>query len=286
MASTASEKGVGVSVLTVWAQLLAGWAIPDDLLARADDSPWVLPRQVFIRRADRQIAEPTGASYRDALAALTAPGTVLDVGAAAGAASLPLVGRAPVTAVTAVDTDGELLDAFAERARRLGVPARLLCGRWPDLAERAGVADVVVCGNVVYNVADLGPFATALTAHARRQVVVELAAHHPLIELNPLWQRFHGVTRPDGPTAQDCIAALAEVGIHPRVTYWTRPPEPEYAITADLVEVTRRRLCLPACAAPRVEAALRELGVDLQVPPDLGSSGRDLVTLTWPGTAV
>jgi len=34
-----------------------------------------------------------------------------------------------------------------------------------------------------------------------------------------------------------------------------------------------------------VRTALLELGVDPELPPDLGSSGRELVTLTWPGTA-
>jgi hypothetical protein len=270
-----------MSALSTWADQLAAWAIPNEVLSRAEDSPWVLPRQLFIRRADRQLAHPTGATHAAATAALAEPGTVLDVGAAAGATSLAL----PATMVTAMDTDGELLDAFAARAERQGVPAKVLHGRWPDLAPWAGTVDVVLCGNVFYNVADLGPFALALTNAARREVIVETAARHPLTELNPLWRRFHGITRPEGPTADDCVAALAEVGIHAEVTRWRREPEPEYADFADLVDVTRRRLCLPADAAPEVDKALRELGVDPDLPPDLGSSGRDLVTLTWPGRA-
>lgn len=269
----------------MWSDTLAAWAIPQPVLDQAQDSPWVLPRQVFIRRADRLIADPYGASYRDAAAALTESGTVLDIGAAAGAASLPLVGRVPVTQVTALDTDEQLLDAFTERAERLGTSVRRLRGRWPESAEQAGIADVVVCGHVLYNIPDLGPFATALTAHARRRVVAEITEVHPLVALNPLWRRFHGVTRPVGPTATDCLAALAEVGIHPRVTRWSKSPEAEYATFAELVDVTRRRLCLPTDAAPEVDSALRELGVDPTVPPDLGSSGRDLVTLTWNGAA-
>ena len=270
-----------MTALSAWRELLAAWAIPDTV--HPPESPWVLPREVFLRRADRQIAAPIGATHRFAAEALREPGTVLDVGAAAGAASLPLVGRSNVTAVTALDTDDELLAAFAERAA--GVKHRLLSGRWPDLAEEAGVADVVVCGNVVYNVPDLASFAVALTAAARRRVVVETAARHPLTELNPLWQRFHGVARPDGPTAEDCVAALAEAGIEPEVVEWRRPPEPEYAEFSTMVDVARRRLCLPADAAGEVKHALLEMGIDPQLPPDLGSSGRDLVTLVWPGSA-
>ncbi|MGV9293638.1 class I SAM-dependent methyltransferase [Amycolatopsis sp. NPDC003676] len=267
--------------LSNWRDLLAAWAIPDTV--HPPESPWVLPREVFLRRADRRIAAPIGATHRLAAEALQEPGTVLDVGAAAGAASLPLVGRSNVTAVTALDTDDELLAAFAERAA--GIEHRLLSGRWPELAADAGVADVVVCGNVVYNVPDLAPFAAALTAAARRRVVVETAARHPLTELNPLWQRFHGIERPTGPTAEDCVAALAEVGIEPEVVAWQRPPEPEYAEFSTTVDVVRRRLCLPADAAGEVERALLGLGVDPEMPPDLGSSGRDLVTLVWPGSA-
>lgn len=274
-----------VRAVARWADLLAAWRIPTPVLDRVSDSPWVLPRSVFVRRADQQIAHPVGATHRAARIALATPGTVLDVGAAAGATSLPLAGRTPVTEVTAVDTDAELLEAFAERAEVVGVPARCLCGRWPDLASEAGVSDVVLAGNVIYNVADLGPFVAALTGSARRAVIVELADRHPLTDLNPLWQHFHGVSRPTGPTAADAVAALAELGVRPAVHRWHRPPEPEHASYADLVDVTRRRLCLPPDAEPEVDAALRAHGVDPATPPDLGSSGRHLTTLVWAGTA-
>jgi len=179
-----------------------------------------------------------------------------------------------------------LLAAFATRATTLGLPATVLSGRWPDLADETPVADVVLCGNVVYNVADLAPFLHALTTHARRQVIVEVAAAHPLTELNPLWRRFHGIERPAGPTADDFLAVLGELGIEPAVARWRRLPEAEYATFAELTDVTRRRLCLPADAEPEVATALRELGVDPALPPDLGSSGRELVTVSWPGQGV
>jgi hypothetical protein len=158
-------------------------------------------------------------------------------------------------------------------------------GWWPDAASSAGVADVVVAGHVLYNIADLAPFAAALTSHARRRVVAELTERHPLTTLNPLWLRFHGIVRPDGPTADDAIAALRESGIEPEVTRWTRPAVAEHADFAELVDVTRRRLCLPVGRAGEVADALHELGADPAMPPDLGSSGRELVTLAWDGTA-
>lgn len=262
-----------------WRAQLAAWEIPEPILAQAVDSPWVLPRTVFLRRVDERIAQPIGATHDVALEALAGSGWVLDVGAAGGATSLPLAGA--MSAVTAVDADQELLDGFAERAARLGVPATMVHGRWPDVAERIPVADVVVCGNVLYNVADVEPFVAALTTHARRRVVVEIADRHPLTTLNPLWTRFHGITRPAGPTASDAIAVLAECGVTPLVSRWDVPVHAEYETFDEMVDVTRRRLCLSARRAGEVAEALRESDVDPGAPPDLGSSGTTFVTLWW-----
>jgi len=68
-----------------------------------------------------------------------------------------------LTIVTAVDADRELLGVFGDRAERLGVAARLVYGRWLDVAGGVDPADVVLCGHVLYNVADLRPFVGALT---------------------------------------------------------------------------------------------------------------------------
>jgi 2-polyprenyl-3-methyl-5-hydroxy-6-metoxy-1,4-benzoquinol methylase len=276
---------VNMTAVDHWRHALAEWRIPPAILDRAPESPWVLPRQVFVRRADAQLANPIGATFQQAMAALSERGTVLDIGAAAGATSLPLAAAGRVTRLTAVDADPALLDACAARAGRIGVPFGCVEGMWPDSADQVPVADVVVCGNVLYNVADLAPFVAALTDHARRLVVAEVAVRHPLTELNALWRRFHGLRRPDGPGVDDLLAALAELGLGPELTRWSRPPEAEYADFAELVDVTRQRLCLPPDVAPEVNQALRELGHSPDLPPDLGSSGRDLVTLTWPGAA-
>lgn len=306
-------RAMVVTAVEHWRRALDAWRIPQPILDQASESPWVLPSEVFIRRADAQLANPIGATFRRAGAALAqlgpvpnvdthavaetdatadvpdgvafGVGTVLDVGAAAGATSLPLAAAGLVAHLTAVDADSALLDACAARAAWLDVPFERIEGRWPDFADRAPVVDVVLCGNVLYNVADLAPFVAALADHARHLVIAEVAVRHPLTELNPLWERFHGVARPDGPGLEDLIAALDELGIQPDVTRWTRPLEAEYATFAELVEVTRRRLCLPPSAAADVDRALRDLGHSPDLPPDLGSSGRELATLSWPGTA-
>jgi len=270
-------------LLDQWRLDLESWAIPPEILAATPESPWVLPRQVFARRAQRRHEAPAGPSFARAFEALETPGSVLDVGTGAGAACLPLAPRA--TAITAIDSDSQMLDVLADTAARVGIPIHEVCGRWPDIAGNIESADVVTCHHVLYNVADLGPFVSELTAHARRRVVVEITARHPLTSLNPLWQRFHGLTRPDVPTADDAVAIIEALGMAPSHVVWSRPGESEYESFEDLVEVTRRRLCLDPSRAGDVASALRDLGVEPGRPVDLGSSGADLVTIWWAGGA-
>lgn len=280
MVSDANGPGLR-GALAGWRSDLAAWAIPEHITAAVAQSPWVLPRQVFARRADRVAAAPSGPSFGRAWAALDPPGSVLDVGSGAGAACLPLLPRC--TSLTAVDTQQDMLDLLAERAAAAGVAARLVPGQWPDVAARAGTADVVTCHHVVYNVPEIEPFLIALTAAASRLVVVEMTYAHPLVSLNPLWLRFHGLIRPDRPTADDLLAILAAMGVRARWQRWSRPPSPDYASFAELTDVTRRRLCLPPERAGEVAAALSDLAIDPGHPVDLGSSGRDLVTIWWGG---
>jgi SAM-dependent methyltransferase len=270
-------------LLDRWRDELAAWAIPEHIIAAAPESPWVLPRQVFARRADRLVGAPAGASYERAWEALAPAGTVLDIGAGAGAASLPLAPRA--SHLTAVDSDGEMLALLAKRAAALGLATQPVTGRWPDVAPQVAPADVVTCHHVFYNVADLAPFIEALTSHARRRVVAETAARHPLTSLNPLWLRFHGLRRPERPTAAGLLEILDAMGLRAGHTEWNRPAEADYADFSELVDVTRRRLCLPPQRAGEVEAALLERGMAPEQPGDLGSSGRDVVTIWWEGAA-
>ena len=73
----------------------------------------------------------------------------------------------------------------------------------------------MVCHHVLHNVVDLPPFVRALTAAARRGVVVEMLAEHPMAWLDPLWERFHDLHRPPSATADDAVAVLRELGIDP-----------------------------------------------------------------------
>ncbi|GAB2957521.1 class I SAM-dependent methyltransferase [Amycolatopsis acidiphila] len=246
-----------------WATDLAGWAIPPEILAQAKESPWEVPRNVFIRRADRQLGTPSTPTHQ---AVLDYGGTVLDVGAGAGAASLPCA-RA-LSHLTAVDTNAKLLAEFAERAAALSLPYRTVEGRWPDVHAEVGMVDVAVCANVLYNVPDLRPFVRALEKHARR-VVLELTAAHPLTGMNELWKRFHNLDRPAGPTADDAIVALRELGVEPEVVRWRKDPAP--MPFDERVAVTRRRLCLGAERTEELAAVLAS--------EEIGT--RRMITLLW-----
>lgn len=243
-----------------WAELQSGRGVPPEILAAAPADPWTHDPRDFAA-TDRPADTPS----RDAaLELLDGGGTVLDVGCGGGDAAFALVG--PMTRATGVDRQADMLEVFAEGARARGVAAETVLGPWPDVAVRAGRADVVVCHHVLHNVVDLAPFLAALSAAAGRGVVVEMLPEHPMAWLDPLWLRFHGLHRPPSATDADAVAVLAELGVRPRVRRWRRarrhPHDPAWVT---------RRLCLPQSRADEVDAALAE------VPP----RSPDAVTLHW-----
>lgn len=199
---------------------------------------------------------------------------MLDVGVGAGAGSLPLA--PPAGAITGVDSSQALLDAFVELASARGVSHRAVLGSWPAVAEEVEPADVCVSHHVLYNVADLGPFVSALTSHARRRVVVELTATHPQSSLNDLWRHFHRLERPRGPTGDDAIAVLAEIGIDAHVERWTSPSFHDRSHRQHVIESVRRRLCLSPERDPEISELLD--GSGFMAP-------REMVTIWWPSTA-
>jgi SAM-dependent methyltransferase len=249
--------------------MLAQWAIPEEILAAAPNPPYFFDPQVFIDAADEAIARaedtPSDTVAREAL---VPGGTVLDVGCGGGAASLRL---RPVR-VVGVDPSSPLLEAFRERALRLGIEAATVEGLWPDAASRAPIVDVVVCHHVVYNVPDLAAFASALGEHARRCVVIELTAVHPMAWMAPHWKALHGVDQPERPVAEDAVAVMQELGFTVRQERWQR----HYQMLGEsgdepLLRIARR-LCLPAARHDELRQALTA------VPPP---TDREVVTLWW-----
>ena len=204
------------------------------------------------------------------------------MGVGGGGTSLPLADRAGL--IVGIDQQPDMLEGFLANASAAGVEARGVTGAWPEASSSVGAADVVVAGHILYNVSRLEPFVTAMDAHARHRVVVELTQTHPLAWMNDLWLRFHDLERPDGPTADDAAVALAEFG------YTVQREDREvhgrdvtagFARREDAIHLIRKRLCMPAHRDPEIVQALgsrlRRVGGLWDVGPDR----RTVVTLWW-----
>jgi 2-polyprenyl-3-methyl-5-hydroxy-6-metoxy-1,4-benzoquinol methylase len=276
------QDGSAVSALERWRRDLAARAIPQHILDAAPASPYTFPKELFRARAERAVERPT----TDRAAAAVPPhGTILDVGCGGGATSVGVAARASV--IAGVDVSAEMLAMFRETIEGAGVAAPTYQGRWPTIAPAVPAADVVVCGHVLYNVQDLAPFANALTAHARRRVVVELTERHPLAWMNDLWERFHGVRFPDGPSADDAANALGELGLDVSADDRDRDfrGKAGFGRREDAVALIRTRLCL---GADRDADVVEALGDRLRQHDGIWSAGpaeQPLVTLWWDGRA-
>lgn len=227
-----------------WRSELEAWALPEELLAAVDESPYGWSPELWRRRsrsATTHGAEtPTTTILRDLLG--PPPAGLLDVGAGRGRASLPLA--AAGHHLVAVEQDAGMADGLLEEAS--GMDVTLVRGRWPEVAPRVPTADVSMCAHVVYDVQEIGPFVRALAAHARRAVVVEMTPTHPWSGLTPLYRALHGLDRPDGPTVDDFVDVVREeVGVACRLTRWEREPGIWFADPSEIEAHYGRRLLLP-----------------------------------------
>lgn len=261
-----------------WRAALAEWAIPPEILAAAPESPWQLRPQQFAARADRALHEeaPTTSRLRE-LEAIPHGGTVLDIGAGAGAASLPLLERA--SRLIVVDSDAAMIDALRARVPA-NIDLNVAHGMWPEVAGSVGEADVVVCHHVAYNLPNLDAAVLSMTDKARRRVVMELTSAHPRAAQNFLWPLFHGIERPTRPTADDAIAVIRECGFEAQHEEWNRSDE--QAASWDLPELVasiRRYLCLSPDRDPEVADALQ--GHLVTRGEQVGLPSLPVVTVWW-----
>ena len=264
MTSTAADR---------WRHALGDWALPPEILDQAPVSPWSHDPSSFV--VDDTLERDTAASQMALVLLEGSDGVVLDVGCGGGRASLPLLPTA--RELVGVDESPVMLEQFAAAAEGAGVAHREIRGRWPEIASSTPIADVVVCHHVFYNVADLVPFATALTEHAHRGVVVVLPPRHPLSPWNETWRHFWDLERPEGPTADDALDVLVEMGLEPR-----RIDAPRGALARSATDPTamvasvRRRLCLH-------ETRDREIAAYLANHPPRFFD--EVAVLSWSGTA-
>ncbi|MEI7778569.1 MAG: methyltransferase domain-containing protein [Actinomycetes bacterium] len=235
-----------------WRTDLAAWAIPQNVLEQAPESPWIHPPEVFVVTGEI----PDSPSHSRAREALPNGGSVLDVGCGGGRAALALADRAGL--VIGIDHQAEMLQQFAAAARERGLAHEQVLGDWPEAADRTPLADVVVCHHVAYNVPELGAFLVRLNQHARHRVVLELPTAHPLTNMSTLWKHFWDIDRPITPTATDALAVALEVGLPAQLETW---PDEDLTKRAPLARdkqahFMRIRLCLPAEREAEVAAAM------------------------------
>ena len=246
---------------------MAGWAIPAESLAGATNRPFVFAPEIFA--APEPGTFERSLSNRRAAEALGDGGSVLDVGCGGGAAAFAVA--PPATEAIGTDRQDNMLEMFAATARRRGVAARVHAGSWPEVAAEVPAADVVVCHNVLYNVTDIAPFVTALDAHARRRVVIEITPKHPQDRRRMLWRHFWNLERPHEPTATTAVEAIAEAGLDPVVEESLLPEDPRAARRREFEGPQWcRNLCLPPEREPEVIALL----ADVPFP-------RERVTIWW-----
>jgi SAM-dependent methyltransferase len=263
-----------VSAQEQWADALRSWAIPQEILDRAPESPWTLPPDAFAESARLALEQPPTPTHRLALEGLPVGGRVLDVGCGAGAASLPLRSRAGE--IVGVDQSPAMLREFLALAGT-AVTATAVEGNWPAAAALVDPADVVVCANVAYNVPALDEFVTALSGMARRKVVLELTSSHPQQPLNWLWHHFWELERPEVPTADTAAEVIREaLGVELETVRWTGRKPLASRLDDRGVAWIRRRLCLPEDRTEELAHLLRSR--------DSGAS-TELVTIAWAGQA-
>lgn len=254
-----------------WAEALARWAIPEEILAQAPVSPWRHDTATFAVDDTLDRATPAAEIARAVLPAVD--GSVLDVGCGGGRAAMSLV--PPAERVIGVDQNPAMLAEFVRAAAAAGARSTTIEGRWPDVADVTPTADVVVCHHVAYNVADIEPFLFELTAHARLAVVLVLPPRHPHSAWNDAWRHFWGLERPTEPTADDLAAVLSGLGLD--AERWDVPRPPLAATdSASQLESARRRLCLTEDRDPELAAYL-----DAHEPQWSETN----VVFRWPGSA-
>jgi len=246
--------------------------VPEAVQELGPEPHATLEPERFRWRPDQDAQQPVRPSRRRALEALPEGGSVLDVGVGGGASSLGLVPKAAL--ITGVDSLDDMLESFKASARAVGVDARAVHGRWPEAAGHVEPADVAVCHHALYGVAEIEPFIAAITASARERVVIEVSAHPPLINLNPLWRRFHGIERADRLVADDAKALLASMGLAVDREDIVLPPAAQ-EVTPERVAFVRRRLFVGPERDDEIATFLEE-----QVPEE-----HRVAALWWPGAA-
>lgn len=248
-----------------WRAALAKWAIPEEILGQAPESPWIHPPALF--QIPSVIA--SSVSHERAREVMPLGGTVLDIGCGGGIAAFALT--PPASQVIGVDHQPEMLMMFSENARQRGLHSEIFEGFWPEVATEVPTADVATAHHVVYNVSLIEDFLFSMNAHASKRVILEMPQRHPLANASGLWKHFWKLERPEDPTPYDLLNVLEDLGFDAKVEFWQGEMRQESDLE-QLAHYSRIRLCLPLSREHEVLDFLRNH------PP---SPTRNLATIWW-----
>ena len=261
----ASVESSQPSAASTWREALSAWAIPDDIVNQADESPWIHPPQLF----DIPPVITDSPSHARAREAVTTGGSVLDIGCGGGIAAFALADK--IQFAIGVDHQSEMLTMFSHNGVKRGIRTEVFEGFWPAVSPAVPKCDVATAHHVVYNVGDIVPFLRAMNDHAKSRVVLELPTKHPLDNMSGLWQHFWNLSRPKEPTPETLMEVLREMGIAPNIELWDGPMRSEVDVD-QAAHFTRIRLCLKADRESEVRDFLMSQGVE---------QTRSLATIWW-----
>ncbi len=191
--------------------------------------------------------------------------TVLDVGGGAGRYALPLALKSKQVIV--VEPSPSMTGALNDSAQEAGIEnISTVAETWEDAVVEP--AHIVLCANVVYGVADIGPWVQKLNDHARELVAIVAYMDAPSSMMSPLWEAVHGEERIDLPATPELLPALWELGIFPNLQML--PPEPSRAAPSMDVAVQIARVFLYVQPGTEADGRLLEAANELAVETPQG----------------
>ena len=177
---------------------------------RTTDDYWARRAEGF-RKFVQEAAESADPFVARILSHLRPEDTVLDVGAGTGRHTVALARHA--RRAVALDPSPAMLRFLREDIASQGLSnVDVIEGSWPEAAEQASEADIVISAHVLYPIEDVVSFLRALDGHARRFCFLHLMVRQPWFDQLRLWEAVHDEPRRPQPTYIEAVNVLHQLG--------------------------------------------------------------------------